>query len=103
MLAEMKHRKSQTYSFAKVLCKSRNLCDNFCKAKPLSHEAVGIYALTGFSVPSFPNTLSPAFALHIVLVIPVHLLYKKPARPWDRVSAVSSPPSYGEFEANWLW
>ena len=40
----------------KVLCKSRNLCDNFCKAKSLTHETVGTYALTGFSVPSFPNT-----------------------------------------------
>jgi len=45
-----------TYLFAKVLYKSRNLCGNFCKAKSPTYEAVCIYALTGFSVPSFSNT-----------------------------------------------
>jgi hypothetical protein len=45
-----------TYLFAKVLCKSRDLCGNFCKAKPPTYYAVYIYALTGFSVPSLPNT-----------------------------------------------
>jgi hypothetical protein len=44
---------------------------------------------------------SPAFALHIVLVIPVHLLYKTPARPWEPVSAVSSTPEYGSCAAHW--
>src|SRR5947208_7804039 len=45
-----------TYSFAKVLYKSRNLCGNFCKAKSPTHSAVCIYALTEFSVPLFSNT-----------------------------------------------
>ena len=45
-----------TYWFAKVLCKSRDLCGNFCKAKSPTYYAVCIYALTGFSVPSLPNT-----------------------------------------------
>ena len=45
-----------TYLFAKVLCKSRNLCGNFCKAKSPTYYDVCIYALTGFSVPSLPNT-----------------------------------------------
>jgi hypothetical protein len=45
-----------TYLFAKVLCKSRDLCGNFCKAKSPTYYAVCIYALTGFSVPSLPNT-----------------------------------------------
>jgi len=47
--------------FAKVLCKSRDLCDNFCKAKSPTYYAVCIYALTGFSVPSLPNTHHPAY------------------------------------------
>ena len=42
--------------FAKVLCKSRDLCGNFYKAKSPTYYAVCIYALTGFSVPSLPNT-----------------------------------------------
>jgi len=45
-----------TYLFAKVLCKSRDLCGNFCKAKSPTYYDVCIYALTGFSVPSLPNT-----------------------------------------------
>ena len=48
-----------TYSFAKVLYKSRNLCGNFCKAKSPTHSAVCIYALTEFSVPLFSNTHNP--------------------------------------------
>src|SRR5881409_2650149 len=53
-----------TYSFAKVLYKSRNLCGNFCKAKSPTHAAVCIYALTEFSVPLFSNTRSrPAWSV----------------------------------------
>src|SRR5215468_8235785 len=51
-----------TYSFAKVLCKSRDLCGNFCKAKSPTYYAVYIYALTGFSVPSLPSTRNPRLA-----------------------------------------
>jgi hypothetical protein len=47
-----------TYWFAKVLCKSRDLCGNFCKAKSPTYYAVYIYTLTGFSVPSLPDTRS---------------------------------------------
>jgi integrase/recombinase XerD len=51
-----KYGEMGTYLFAKVLCKSQDLCGNFCKANSPIYYAVCIYALTGFSVPSLPNT-----------------------------------------------
>src|SRR4029453_15639045 len=50
------HSGMGTCSFAKVPYKSQNLCDNFCKGMAATYYAVCIYTLTGFSVPSLPNT-----------------------------------------------
>ena len=61
-----KYGEMGTYLFAKVLCKSRDLCGNFCKAKSPTYYAVCIYTLTGFSVPSLPNTQLPHQALEVV-------------------------------------
>ena len=45
-----------TCSFAKVPCKSRNLCDNFCIEMAATSWAVCCCALTQFSAPMLPNT-----------------------------------------------
>jgi hypothetical protein len=66
------------------------LCDNFCKAKPLTHETVGIYALTGFSVPLFPNT-------HILGQDPDALLAMADKVAADVQAIIIKEPAYARF------
>jgi hypothetical protein len=73
------------------------LCDNFCKAKPLTHETVGIYALTGFSVPSFPNTRNGG-VLEERVIDPGGHVGRDDDRPHAGAEAVETKGRLGDLE-----
>jgi len=71
------------------------LCGNFCKAKSPTYEAVCIYALTGFSVPSFSNTQQ----LEALLQAREHQTAHVGAETVPLAGGTGRSPNYGKLTA----